>query len=99
MWTLPILIFVLTVALAIPLGLYMAGVFDARWRIPKWLSWAEGRLDTGLQNWIQLNGAPRYLQWDVTFDASYQVNGSVPPSLSPESPLPILEFLRIPFSF
>jgi hypothetical protein len=55
--------------------------------------------DTGLQNWIQLNGAPRYLQWDVTFDASYQVNGSVPPSLSPESPLPILEFLRIPFTF
>lgn len=53
MWTLPILIFVLTVGLAIPLGLYMAGVFDGRWRIPKWLCWAEGRLDTGVQNWKQ----------------------------------------------
>lgn len=51
--------------------------------------------DVGLQNWIQTNGAPRYIQWDVTFNSTF----SVTPSLSPESPLPELHFLRIPFRF
>ena len=32
MWTLPLLIVGLTVALAIPLGLYLAGIFDSRLR-------------------------------------------------------------------
>jgi K+-transporting ATPase ATPase A chain len=53
MWTLPIVIFALTVALAIPLGLFMAGVFDGRYRAPIWLSWVEQRVDTGPQNWKQ----------------------------------------------
>jgi hypothetical protein len=55
--------------------------------------------DAGLQAWIGTNGAPRYMQWDVTFDAAYSRDGSVPPSLSPSSPLPELHFLRIPFRF
>lgn len=53
MWTLPILIFVLTVALAVPLGLYMAAIFDSRLRAPAWLRWPESRVDTGPQNWKQ----------------------------------------------
>ncbi len=35
MWTLPILILLLTVALAIPLGLYMGWIFNGRYRPPK----------------------------------------------------------------
>jgi hypothetical protein len=57
--------------------------------------------DQGLLNWIALpnNGAPRYVQWDVTFDMVYERNGTVAPSLSPSSPRPELHFLRIPFRF
>jgi K+-transporting ATPase ATPase A chain len=53
MWTLPILILALTFVLAVPLGLYMARIFDGRARLPGWLRWAEARLDTGPQNWKQ----------------------------------------------
>jgi len=53
MWTLPLLIFVATVILAIPLGLYMAGIFDGRYRAPGFLRWVEQRVDTGPQNWKQ----------------------------------------------
>lgn len=51
MWTLPILIVGLTIALAVPLGQYMAAIFDGRCRIPSWLRWFEDRLNTGDQNW------------------------------------------------
>lgn len=53
--------------------------------------------DAAFQAWVATNGAPRYVQWDVTFDAAYSVGGSVPPSISPDSPLPELHFLRLPF--
>ena len=53
MWTLPILIFGTTFLLAIPIGLYMAWVFEGRYRAPNWLRWVEQRLDTGPQNWKQ----------------------------------------------
>jgi K+-transporting ATPase ATPase A chain len=53
MWTLPIVIFLIALALAIPLGLYMAGIFDHRLRAPGWLRWVERRVDTGPQNWKQ----------------------------------------------
>lgn len=53
MWTLPLLIFLLTIALAVPLGLCMAGIFDGRYRAPRWLRWVEQRVDTGTQNWKQ----------------------------------------------
>lgn len=55
--------------------------------------------DTALQNWINANGAPRYVQWDVTFDSAFSVNGSVPPAMGPTSPLPELHSLRLPFRF
>jgi K+-transporting ATPase ATPase A chain len=53
MWTLPLLIFTATVALAIPLGFYMAYVFGSQARIPSWLRWFEKRVDSGPQNWKQ----------------------------------------------
>ena len=53
MWTLPLLIVGLTISLALPLGSYMAVIYDGRCRIPAWLRWFEGRLDTGPQDWKQ----------------------------------------------
>ena len=53
MWTLPILIFAITFILAIPLGLYMARVFEGQCRLPGFLRWIENRVDTGPQNWKQ----------------------------------------------
>jgi K+-transporting ATPase ATPase A chain len=53
MWTLPILVLALTFVLAVPIGLYMAWIFDGRARLPGWLRWIEARLDTGAQNWKQ----------------------------------------------
>ncbi len=51
MWTLPLILFLATVALAIPLGLYMAWLFDGRYRPHSLLRWIEQRLDTGPQYW------------------------------------------------
>src|SRR5215831_17038371 len=53
MWTLPILILLATFVLAVPIGLYMARIFDGRLRAPGWLRWFEERLDTGPQDWKQ----------------------------------------------
>jgi potassium-transporting ATPase potassium-binding subunit len=53
MWTLPTLILVVTFALAVPVGLYMAWVFDGRARLPGWLRRVEARVDTGAQDWKQ----------------------------------------------
>ncbi len=52
-WVLPLLVYSVTFALAVPIGLFMARVFDGRLHTPKWLRWIESRLDTGPQNWKQ----------------------------------------------
>ena len=52
-WVLPLLLYGVAFALAIPIGLYMARVFEGRLRMPRWLRWIESRLDTGPQNWKQ----------------------------------------------
>jgi K+-transporting ATPase ATPase A chain len=52
-WTYPLLVLLITFALSVPLGLYMAWIFDGRYRAPEWLRWIEGRFDTGPQNWKQ----------------------------------------------
>ncbi len=52
-WVLPLLVYSVTFALAVPIGLYMARVFDDRLGEPKWLRWIQTRLDTGPQNWKQ----------------------------------------------
>lgn len=55
--------------------------------------------DPQLLQWIQTNGAPRYVQWDVVFDMAYKPGPAVPPSLNPSTPRPQLDFLRLPFRF
>lgn len=52
-WVLPLLVYSVTFALAVPIGLYMARVFDGRLHTPRWLRWIESRVDTGPQNWKQ----------------------------------------------
>lgn len=52
-WSLPLLVYGAAFALSIPIGLYMARVFDGRFHAPQWLRWIESRLDTGPQNWKQ----------------------------------------------
>jgi K+-transporting ATPase ATPase A chain len=81
MWTLPSLIFLLTVALAIPLGLYMAGIFDGRYRAPGWLRWVEQRVDTGPQDWKQ------YAFALLLFNVAAFVAGFVILALQPLLPL------------
>ncbi|MEC7725848.1 MAG: Ig-like domain-containing protein [Planctomycetota bacterium] len=56
--------------------------------------------DPGLQAWIAANGAPRYVQWDVVFDMAYHpTNPALSQTLTPSTPRPQIEFLRIPFRF
>jgi K+-transporting ATPase ATPase A chain len=59
MWTLPVLIIGVTVALSIPFGLYLAWIMDGRYRekAPKWLLRLEQLMDTGVQNWKQYAAA------------------------------------------
>jgi potassium-transporting ATPase potassium-binding subunit len=52
-WLLPLLVFGVAFALAVPIGLHMARIFDGLFRTPRWLRWIESRLDTGPQNWKQ----------------------------------------------
>lgn len=51
MWLFPVLILGTTIVLAIPLGYYLARVFDGA--CPRWLRFFETRVDTGPQNWKQ----------------------------------------------
>jgi potassium-transporting ATPase potassium-binding subunit len=50
-WALPLLVLGITFVLAVPMGLYMAWIFDGRYRAPAWLRWCEMRVNTGEQNW------------------------------------------------
>ena len=80
-WFLPLLIFSVVFALAIPIGLYMARVFDGHLRTPGWLRWIESRLDTGAQNWKQ------YALAFMVFNALTFVVGFVILTLQPYLPL------------
>jgi K+-transporting ATPase ATPase A chain len=53
MWFLPAIILITSVALSVPVGLYLAWIMDGRYRAPSVLRWFEGRLDSGPQNWKQ----------------------------------------------
>jgi hypothetical protein len=56
--------------------------------------------DPNLQAWIATNGAPRYVQWDVVFDMAYHpTNPALSRTLTPSTPRPQIEFLRLPFRF
>jgi K+-transporting ATPase ATPase A chain len=52
-WLLPLLILVVTTALAIPFSRYLAWIMDGKYRAPRWLQWIEHCVDTGPQNWKQ----------------------------------------------
>src|SRR5262245_29257039 len=81
MWTLPVLILLTPFVLAIPLGLYMARVFDGGLRVPAWLRWIEAKLDTGPQDWKQ------YCVAFMLFNIVTFVVGFVVLSLQPLLPL------------
>ncbi|MGB3967912.1 MAG: hypothetical protein WBO45_14355, partial [Planctomycetota bacterium] len=53
--------------------------------------------DPALQAWLTANH-PRYVQWDVLFDLTYDA-GAGSPSLGANPPRPRLESLRLPFRF
>jgi len=80
-WSLPLLVYGLAFALAIPIGLYMARVFDGHLRAPRWLRWIESRLDTGPQNWKQ------YVLAFTVFNALTFVVGFAILTLQPYLPL------------
>src|SRR5881397_416709 len=81
MWILPILVVGATALLAIPLGLYLAWVFDGRYRAPGWLCWFERRIDTGAQNWKQ------YAIALLLFNVAIFIVGFVILALQPWMPL------------
>ncbi|MBL8797772.1 MAG: potassium-transporting ATPase subunit A [Planctomycetia bacterium] len=62
-WLLPVLVVGITIALSVPLGIYMASVLDERWRAPALRRWFERRVDTGPQDWKQY--AVALLLWNV----------------------------------
>ncbi|MCY2995161.1 MAG: potassium-transporting ATPase subunit KdpA [Planctomycetota bacterium] len=80
-WLLPLLVFSAAFVLAIPLGLTLAKVFDARLGVPKWLRSIEACLDTGPQNWKQ------YALSFMAFHAVTFLVGFVVLALQPYLPL------------
>lgn len=80
-WFLPLLIVGSTIALSIPVGLYLAWIMDGRYRTPDWLRWLEQRLNTGAQNWKQ------YALSLLLFNTLMFVFGFVVLSLQPAAPL------------
>jgi K+-transporting ATPase ATPase A chain len=81
MWLLPVLILGTTFVLAVPLGLFMARVFEGRLRLPAWLGRLEKRIDTGPQNWKQ------YALAFMLFNVVTFIVGFVVLSLQPYLPL------------
>ena len=80
MWTLPLLIIGLAVALSIPGGYAIAWVMDGRYRPPRWLAWVEARLNTGAQSWQQ------YVVALLLFNTVLFVVGSVLLAVQPYVP-------------
>jgi len=58
MWLIPISMLVVTTLLAIPLSRYMAKLMNGEYKPPRFLSWFEGRLDSGPQTWKQYTVSP-----------------------------------------
>jgi K+-transporting ATPase ATPase A chain len=53
MWLLPAVVLGTSVTLSVPLGRYLAWIFDGRYRPPDWLARLERLVDTGSQSWKQ----------------------------------------------
>src|SRR5580704_11004095 len=80
-WLLPVLIVGATVALAVPLGRYMAWILDGVRHPAGPLGWAERQLDTGPQSWKQ------YCLALLTFNVAAFVIGFLILALQPLLPL------------
>jgi potassium-transporting ATPase potassium-binding subunit len=80
-WFLPLLIVGTTVALSIPVGLYLAWIMDGHYRTPRWLGWIEARLNTGQQNWKQ------YTLSLLLFNTLMFIFGFVVLAMQPAAPL------------
>jgi potassium-transporting ATPase potassium-binding subunit len=81
MWTLPLLILVVAIAISIPLSRYMAWIMGGHYRAPRLLRWFESKLDSGPQDWKQYTIAL------LVFNAALFVFGFVVLSLQPLMPL------------
>ncbi|HVO27607.1 MAG TPA: potassium-transporting ATPase subunit KdpA, partial [Candidatus Margulisiibacteriota bacterium] len=81
MWFLPFSLLVVTIGLAIPLGLFMNWIFDGHYTPPAWLRRVEGWFDTGPQNWKE------YCKAFLLFNAATFVVGFVVMALQPYLPL------------
>jgi K+-transporting ATPase ATPase A chain len=53
MYMFPVAVLGIGIIASIPVGRYMAAVFDGKLWLPRWLQWIEQRIDTGPQNWRQ----------------------------------------------
>ena len=55
--------------------------------------------DPAVQEAVRALGAP-FVQWDIVFDTAFRSDpADQPPALNPETPLPELRYLRLPFRF
>jgi len=81
MWSLPFLLLVITIGLAIPVGLFMNWIFDGHYTPPAWLRRVEGWFDSGPQNWKE------YCKAFVLFNAATFVVGFLVMALQPYLPL------------
>jgi K+-transporting ATPase ATPase A chain len=81
MWLLPLLIVAGSLALAVPVGRYMAWICDGHYQPSRWLRWFEERLDTGKQTWKQ------YVIALLTFNTVMFVIGFGVVALQPYLPL------------
>jgi hypothetical protein len=61
--------------------------------------WVFDLSDPAVQEQVRTAGMS-YVMWDVMFDTAFKsASGDTPPSLSPSSPRPTVEFLRLPMRF
>jgi len=81
MWTLPLLILAIAIAISIPLSRYMAWIMDGKYRPLPGFRWFEARLDSGAQDWKQYTVAL------LVFNALLFVYGFVILALQPVAPL------------
>ncbi|HEY2389087.1 MAG TPA: potassium-transporting ATPase subunit KdpA [Candidatus Binatia bacterium] len=81
MWLLPFSLLAVTIALAVPVGLYMNWIFDGHYHPPVWLRRVEGRFDTGPLDWKE------YCKAFMLFNLVAFVVGFLVMSLQPYLPL------------
>ena len=81
MWLLPISVLLFSVAVAFPLGWYLAWIMDGHYRAPQALTWCERRVNSGPQTWKQ------YAVALLVFNTVLYVFGYLVLSLQPWMPL------------